>query len=880
MAPAVLLSENLAHTNSGNGASSLRAVNESPDDFQRMMSADGRFVVYYSSATNLTSEPNNGRVNVYVRDRQTNTTELVSVNIGGAAGGGSQPTISGNGRFVAFVAPAINSTFPDGTPNPNAYVPGIQFAPHLGGLGNQVYVRDLQTHTTKLATVYPDGVGSFGNSSHPTISDDGDAVAFEHAGDDLSALDHNNHTDIYIHYFSSNQNVLASHNAAGNNGGNNRSIYSIVAADGKRVAFASDATDLTTLSDTNNQLDLFSYEVATDTVTPVDVNAAGKFPVDSGVQSSGTLSYVVDRSGLRFAFQSPSGDLLPGVGMLGGVFPQLFYRDLATSSGVTLVSRLPNGDPAPQVVGYEYTVSGDGRYVAFASAQAYTNELSPNGNQQIWVFDATTNAYLLASRATNGGPAENASGAPALSGDGRYVLFNSLAGNLVPSFTGPSPFTTLYVRDLLANQTFPVSANAAGTAAVPVSPPGEIAISRSGSAVVFTNNSPDGAYGFPDTNNTTDVFASAVPVISDIGNTVIQNDSVTGQPVLFVTGTAGNDTVLLKLAQNGSRIEVVINGTPRGLFDPAAFVRIDADGLAGNDLIQFDPGIAKDASITGRAGDDTIVAGAGNDTLTGDDGNDQLFGEDGNDLVFGGLGDDSMDGNAGNDSIDGNEGNDLLFGSDGADLLFGSAGVDNMDGGAGNDNMDGGVGDDVMFGSAGSDFLFGNDGNDGMDAGDGNDSLDSGAGNDLMFGLGGNDVLFGLGGNDSMDGGDGDDGMDGGDGDDVMFGSAGNDQCFGSAGNDAIDAGAGNDSVDGNAGNDLLFGSGGDDLLFGSAGKDSIDGNDGNDSIDGGDGDDLLFGSGGNDLMFGSGGVDAMDGGPGVDAGDGGGQADLLFNYP
>ena len=131
------------------------------------ISADGRFVAFVSSSTNLVSGVTAG-THVYIRDTQTNQTSLVSRdNSGGLVPGNapsSTPAISEDGRFVAFVSQATNLLGPA--------VPAV--------VAGQVYVRDTQTNQTSLVSRDNTGVVVPGNapSSTPTISADGQFVAF------------------------------------------------------------------------------------------------------------------------------------------------------------------------------------------------------------------------------------------------------------------------------------------------------------------------------------------------------------------------------------------------------------------------------------------------------------------------------------------------------------------------------------------------------------------------------------------------------------------------------------------------------------------------------------------------------------------------------
>jgi Tol biopolymer transport system component len=154
------------------GVTSLVSVNQngtaSGNDrsFGASISANGRFVVFQSAASDLVSNDTNGTIDVFVRDLVQGTTTLVSVNASGTASGNSEstePSISADGRRIAFVSIATDLT------------PGVQ-----NPFGGQVYVRDLDSQTTTLVSVNDSGTGTGnGTSNEPEISADGQSVAFD-----------------------------------------------------------------------------------------------------------------------------------------------------------------------------------------------------------------------------------------------------------------------------------------------------------------------------------------------------------------------------------------------------------------------------------------------------------------------------------------------------------------------------------------------------------------------------------------------------------------------------------------------------------------------------------------------------------------------------
>ena len=194
--------------------------------------------------------------------------------------------------------------------------------------------------------------------------------------------------------------------------------------------------------------------------------------------------------------------------------------------------------------------------------------------------------------------------------------------------------------------------------------------------------------------------------------------------VATVTGTDQKDHILFAPGRVGiDPVSVLLNSIGRE-FAPADVTSYQADGGAGNDVIEVD-------STTLALGSDVPCV---------------FDGGDGNDKIVGGSKNDTLSGNAGNDTIVGNAGDDLISGNGGRDKLFG---------GDGDDHIHGGASGDWLFGQGGNNILFGDGGNDRLYADDAGtmDTLHGNAGNDQMTtsGDGAVDHLFGDGGHDSAD---------------------------------------------------------------------------------------------------------------------------------
>jgi Ca2+-binding RTX toxin-like protein len=156
------------------------------------ISADGRFVAFTSNASNIVPGDTNNNFDIFVRDTLTNTTTRVSVDSAGNQGnsGSGSPSISADGRFVAFTTNAFNLV-PGGT-----------------NISRDIFVRDTLTNTTTRVSV--DSAGNQGNifSSSPSISADGRFVAFSSNASNIVPGDTNNTDDIFVVDTSSTPNVI------------------------------------------------------------------------------------------------------------------------------------------------------------------------------------------------------------------------------------------------------------------------------------------------------------------------------------------------------------------------------------------------------------------------------------------------------------------------------------------------------------------------------------------------------------------------------------------------------------------------------------------------------------------------------------------------
>jgi Tol biopolymer transport system component len=224
-----------------------------------LLSADGRYVAFLSGATNLVSGDTNHEWDVFVHDRQSGTTERVSVDSAGVQADHFCVglSISPDCRYVAFGSLATN------------LVPGWD-----GAYRFHVYLHDRLSSTTERVDVDSAGAAALGPSYAPSISPDGRYVAFDSDAYNLVPGDTNQRRDIFVRDRQTGRNVRASLDSASVQGDDD-STFPSISADGRFVAFASDATNLVP-GDTNGYTDVFVRDLRADSFTSVcDPGLAG-----------------------------------------------------------------------------------------------------------------------------------------------------------------------------------------------------------------------------------------------------------------------------------------------------------------------------------------------------------------------------------------------------------------------------------------------------------------------------------------------------------------------------------------------------------------------------------------------------------------------------
>jgi len=385
------------------------------------ISADGRFVAFTLQESLIQIGAPNNNINnsddIFLRDTLTNTTTRVSVDSAGNQPNDSSvwPSISGDGRFVAFQSEATNLV-PGDTNN-----------------NGDIFVRDLSTNTTTRVSV--DSAGNQGNniSRRPSISADGRFVTFDSYATNLVPGDTNASLDIFVRDLSTNTTTLVSASSRGDRGNDDSGLPSI-SANGRFVAFRSIATNLVP-GDTNDRRDIFVRDLLTNTTTLVSASSNG-----DRANASSTLCYI-SADGRFVAFSSNASNLVPGD---TNNSEDIFVRDTLANT-TTRVSVSSTGNQGNQDSD-DPSISADGRFVTFSSEASNLVPGDTNNKEDIFVRDLSTNTTTRVSVDSAGNQVNSDSDYPSISANGQKVAFSSFAANLVPGDTNNGP--DLFIADI------------------------------------------------------------------------------------------------------------------------------------------------------------------------------------------------------------------------------------------------------------------------------------------------------------------------------------------------------------------------------------------------------------------------------------------------
>ena len=543
-----------------------------------VVTPDGHHIAFTSSATNLVPGDTNGIADVFLRDLETATTTLISAGAKAADAskftGSGGADISADGNYVAFLSSATN------------LVEGVSS-------GGELYLRDVVHGITTWASRDARTLlGTNCTSYNHLLSADGQFLAYEasvttsNAGfifqfslaTSLSTLISSNayiaaglpedrrtldmtgngnfvgflanangsvgtNTCVYVWNASSGTSSLASVGLDGTVASNTICLWPAITPDGRYVAFLSNATNLVT-KELTGEYHLFVRDLQTGSTALVNVGTNDE-------SSSVTASAIprISSDGALVAFDSLMPDLVAADCNRDS---DVFIRNLTYGTNELISLHHPilstaSGNGTSLLS--KWSLSTDGHLIAFASDADNLNSLPGNHLRQIYLRDLFLGTNILVSVGTNAVPADGISSEPAISGDGRFVAFTSMADNLTPGVAGSAP--NVFLRDIQTGTT--------------------TLVSRS-------------------TNGNASLATSYFPIVSADGHLVLFRSSATD----LLPGTITGENLYLRNMQTGSTWALTTNGLGSAAMTPDGRYVAYGSGSLGNavELVVWDTTLA------------------------------------------------------------------------------------------------------------------------------------------------------------------------------------------------------------------------------------------------------------------------------------------------
>jgi Tol biopolymer transport system component len=424
--------------------------------YRPAISAYGRYIAFSSEARDLVPGDTNNTADAFLHDRSTGRTERVSISSAGTQGNdlADQTAISADGRYVAFWSSSDNLVSNDTNNAPD------------------IFVRDRAMGLTGRVSISSEGQQANGFSYNPSISGDGRYIVFYSYATNLISDDTNGSADVFVHDRETGQTARVSVSSAGGQG-NGNSVMPTISADGHTIAFWSLADNLVT-GDTNGEWDVFRHDCLTGQTLRVSVSS-------DGTQATGGTEVVfapaLSADGRYIAFHSGAWNLVNGD---TNTSDDIFLHDC--QKGLTQRVSISNSGSQASAWSRFPAMSADGRYVSFVSWASNLVSGDTNARSDVFLHDRQTGRTERLSIHTDGTQGDDDSVMPAISADGRYVAFDSLAGNLVEGDS--NGFDDVFVHDREGSWPYTISGRAVHPNLLPI--PG---VSVSAGTLITTTDS-------------------------------------------------------------------------------------------------------------------------------------------------------------------------------------------------------------------------------------------------------------------------------------------------------------------------------------------------------------------------------------------------------
>ncbi|WP_455206035.1 PKD domain-containing protein [Kaarinaea lacus] len=368
------------------------------------VSADGRFIVFNSLATNLVNDDSNQTWDIFRRDRLTGQTKRISISQAGeqANAASLESVINSDGRYIAFSSVASNLIDSD-----------------TNG-AKDVFLVDNDSGLVQRISVSADGIEADADSESPAISADGRYIVYVSAASNLVANELDSGVkQIYWRDRLSGDTRLISIGVDGG-AGNADSLHPSISDDGQVVAFESAASNLVA-NDSNGYSDIFLYRIAEDSIARVNLSNKGEQANEVSVTPK------VSGNGLFVVFASNANNLIDND---SNEFRDVFVVDVAENM-IERINVNNNGEQTNGSVFASPALSGDGRFVVYYGAATNLVENDNNAAWDVFLYDRQHQRTELVSKNEMGDFGNGSSFEPTVTSDGHYVVFGSQANNFV-----------------------------------------------------------------------------------------------------------------------------------------------------------------------------------------------------------------------------------------------------------------------------------------------------------------------------------------------------------------------------------------------------------------------------------------------------------------